>query len=626
MMDSIQPAESLHLLPSLPLSPRPAPCKPAVCIESPSATRRTCDDGTIAKNTNTASARSRGLTARTVEHLTFIAVRFATISLTKTNDGNSSQTVIRNCLFSNWDDAKSLLLQAKSDAIADPNVDPPEYEVFDDIHEAMRYLFGRNFFIENSNMTTISESTSSNSNSDLSKTTSNHVLTTSTVSREKHYNVDMTSNNEGSSGIGDTVNVNGSTCNSNTSLVDSIVEDILPNNNNHDDEVASTAVSHIEPPQPFLPDVKEYLSTNHTTASPADNADTNTSINNIKRNHNKNSNDIIDDSISNNVQQPSGMSMNMYAEVDHHNNDNDMEQFYDNTSNNVAEIETSQSAQLNICTEHTDSHIAGAERISELKQHQQQSSLTLSQHNHETTPNTNNHPNKNDSSTSTTAKNRQRRIPKHQTKAGQKFTKNWEEQYSKLCQYGINTPIPPHNVSLIRWIQKQKKEYRELQSSGESKLSPSQLQKLMDIGFQFTSRKQYRSWEDRMEEFRIYRQNVGHGRVPVSHPTLGSWVHEQRRQYKLYLRNDPKTKLTEEKLHELKESGFVFEMAKKRQSVDARSNAKSWEERFEELKLFKSKYGHTIVPQHYPKLGWWVNTQRKVRKARQACMNEGMRQ
>jgi hypothetical protein len=71
--------------------------------------------------------------------------------------------------------------------------------------------------------------------------------------------------------------------------------------------------------------------------------------------------------------------------------------------------------------------------------------------------------------------------------------------------------------------------------------------------------------------------------------------------------------LTKEKVKELRDAGFIFEAAKSAQpGNDARSNSKSWDERYEELKLFKAKYGHTVVPQHYPQLGWWVNTQRKV--------------
>jgi len=192
----------------------------------------------------------------------------------------------------------------------------------------------------------------------------------------------------------------------------------------------------------------------------------------------------------------------------------------------------------------------------------------------------------------------------------------WDENFSKLQNqitlYGKNST--PENPALIKWINQQKKEYRILQSKGSSKLSPSQIQRLNDIGFVFTSRRKYGSWEERMKEFQEFVTTNGHSRVPVLHPTLGSWVHAQRRHYKLYIENDPKSKMTEEKINELKSAGFLFEIAKKTQQTDARSNSKSWDERFEELKEFQSQFGHTVVPQHYPKLGWWVNAQRKEHK------------
>lgn len=75
-------------------------------------------------------------------------------------------------------------------------------------------------------------------------------------------------------------------------------------------------------------------------------------------------------------------------------------------------------------------------------------------------------------------------------------------------------------------------------------------------------------------------------------------VHHQRRQYQLYQKNDPKCTLTEERVKELRDAGFLFSY--------------NWDERYEELKLFKAKHGHTVVPQTYPQLGWWVNTQRRV--------------
>jgi len=48
--------------------------------------------------------------------------------------------------------------------------------------------------------------------------------------------------------------------------------------------------------------------------------------------------------------------------------------------------------------------------------------------------------------------------------------------------------------------------------------------------------------------------------------------------------------------------------------VDNRRCCKTWEERYDELKMFKECYGHVIVPQNHSSLGWWVNTQRKEYK------------
>lgn len=195
----------------------------------------------------------------------------------------------------------------------------------------------------------------------------------------------------------------------------------------------------------------------------------------------------------------------------------------------------------------------------------------------------------------------------------------WNEKYNllvhHLAQHGTSTvPNKPENNALTTWINAQKTDYRKLQQTGTSKLTASQVQRLNDVGLKFTAKRRYASWDQRLEQLKTFKEANGHARVPVNHPDLGSWVHDQRRQYKLYINNDPKTKMTQEKLQQMIHVGFIFEVAKKSQQYDSRSNAKSWEDRFEELKDFKETFGHTIVPQHYPNLGWWVNTQRKERK------------
>ncbi len=231
--------------------------------------------------------------------------------------------------------------------------------------------------------------------------------------------------------------------------------------------------------------------------------------------------------------------------------------------------------------------------------------------------------------TSTTTIRRKRGVKRkyNQTKARHKLTNNrkeneWNTKYNLLsqhvsthgsCTIPKNTTNPDHAL-LSTWIQTQKIEIRKLQQTGSSKLTAAQVQKLHDVGLKFTAKRPYYSWDERLEQLKQFKAAKGHARVPVNHPDLGSWVHDQRRQYKLYIQSDPRTKMTREKLQKMIDVGFVFEVAKKSQPYDSRSNAKTWEDRFEELKDFKETFGHTIVPQHYPNLGWWVNTQRKERK------------
>lgn len=66
--------------------------------------------------------------------------------------------------------------------------------------------------------------------------------------------------------------------------------------------------------------------------------------------------------------------------------------------------------------------------------------------------------------------------------------------------------------------------------------------------------------------------------------------------------------LTERKVQQLKELGFVWLGRQRRDSSRLGPvHLLTWEERFEELKAFKDLHGHTVVPQHYPGLGQWVH-------------------
>jgi len=209
---------------------------------------------------------------------------------------------------------------------------------------------------------------------------------------------------------------------------------------------------------------------------------------------------------------------------------------------------------------------------------------------------------------------------KNPTKYEKNLDEKWEENFSQLVEYASRcgtTDIPSSDkchADLFKWINQQRNEYRKIQASKPSRLTIIQMQRLYDIGFRFGTKRVYLTWKDRFELLQEFYAVHRHVKVPVRHPELGNWVHSQRREYNLFLKNDPNSTMTKERLTQLTSLGFVFEVAKKKHNVDARSNTKTWDERFQELLVFRQKFGHTIVPQNFPSLGWWVNTQRKEYK------------
>ena len=178
------------------------------------------------------------------------------------------------------------------------------------------------------------------------------------------------------------------------------------------------------------------------------------------------------------------------------------------------------------------------------------------------------------------------------------YADQWETNFALYAEYikqqgtcQVPSNGTPALITLSKWVNQQRQEYRKLQSKEKSKLTAKQMQRLVDVGFSFKPKRSYATWETRLKQVRDFKLQYGHAKIPVNHPTLGSWVHSQRREYKNYLNKDPNTRLNEQRLRELQEVDFVFEVAKRTKDTDARSNSKSWEERFEELKRFKEDYG-----------------------------------
>lgn len=131
-----------------------------------------------------------------------------------------------------------------------------------------------------------------------------------------------------------------------------------------------------------------------------------------------------------------------------------------------------------------------------------------------------------------------------------------------------------------------------------------------DMGFEFD---RHRSrWEKRFEQLRSYRGANGHCNVPQrckDNPSLGRWVNTQRRQQRMRAEGRD-SDMTEERFRKLTKIGMVWYV----------KGPDQWQERFEDLRQYQRRFGHTNVPSRYEPdrmLGRWVSSQRIQYKFRQ---------
>lgn len=182
------------------------------------------------------------------------------------------------------------------------------------------------------------------------------------------------------------------------------------------------------------------------------------------------------------------------------------------------------------------------------------------------------------------------------------FESQWDEKFEELKAFHKREGhclVPaqfPENPQLAKWVPKQRSIYRG------GNLSRDKIKKLDQLGFDWDPIETL--WNDMYEALRAYRKKEGHCRVPKtrSHSEnnkLGTWVVYQRHML-------TKGSLSEDKISKLDKLGF-----------DWNPIESEWNERFEELKAFRKREGHCLVPPRYPenpKLGGWVSKQREIRK------------
>lgn len=168
----------------------------------------------------------------------------------------------------------------------------------------------------------------------------------------------------------------------------------------------------------------------------------------------------------------------------------------------------------------------------------------------------------------------------------------WEASFDELKTYkaehgDVDVPIKWPS-GLGSWASVQRR------SEKKGKLSPDRKVRLDEIGFEWD--KIDSLWEERYNELLAYNAEHGNVDIPQKHPSgLGSWLSQQ----KLYANIG---ELPANRFEKLSNISNIF--VNKKPKTD-------WDERFNELVVYKAEHGNLDVPRSWPTgLGTWVGNQK----------------
>jgi len=143
----------------------------------------------------------------------------------------------------------------------------------------------------------------------------------------------------------------------------------------------------------------------------------------------------------------------------------------------------------------------------------------------------------------------------------------WEEQFESLCQFHEKTGhciVPARykeNKQLGHWVMTQRRQHTLLIQGKQSALNAERVERLESIGFVWKVRPDAtESWSTMFEQMKAYKKKFGDCLVPQRYypnPQLGTWVHTQRRHFKMH-KDGKKSSMTDEKIKNLNSIGFVW--------------------------------------------------------------------
>ncbi|MHA6247119.1 helicase associated domain-containing protein [Pontibacter sp. CAU 1760] len=177
----------------------------------------------------------------------------------------------------------------------------------------------------------------------------------------------------------------------------------------------------------------------------------------------------------------------------------------------------------------------------------------------------------------------------------------WNQMYWRLKDFYAafgHSRVPRRwekDKQLALWVTMQRKMHRE------GKLSEDRELRLNELKFTWSILDVYDAqWEMYFQKMVAFNKRHGHCRVPCKHTKLVSWIERQRL-------SKQKGQLPQDRYKRLEEIGFTWSCEDMKRS--------SWEERYEQLKVYRKNKGDCFVPTNYREnksLGNWVATQRRL--------------
>eukprot|EP00578_Thalassiosira_sp_NH16_P027605 CAMPEP_0181101582 /NCGR_PEP_ID=MMETSP1071-20121207/13836_1 /TAXON_ID=35127 /ORGANISM="Thalassiosira sp., Strain NH16" /LENGTH=549 /DNA_ID=CAMNT_0023184453 /DNA_START=82 /DNA_END=1731 /DNA_ORIENTATION=- len=143
----------------------------------------------------------------------------------------------------------------------------------------------------------------------------------------------------------------------------------------------------------------------------------------------------------------------------------------------------------------------------------------------------------------------------------------WDQRYKDLRTYHLefgNCRVPARygaDPVLGRWVMTQRRQFSLLMKGFPSALTADRIRRLEELGFSWSVRPEpVTTWNRKLQELKVYKATHGNCMVPQryqANPQLGTWVHTQRRQYKLMM-GGKKSSMTKEKANALDSIGFFW--------------------------------------------------------------------